>query len=449
MKLNKKAVSLIMVAAMVMGSFSFAADLEDYSYGEGELVVKRSSSVKFDRNKKYRDTSTEPPAVEEPVAPEPEPVPPAVEEPVAPEPEPVPPAVEEPVAPEPEPVPPAVEEPVAPEPEPVPPAVEEPVAPEPEPVPPAVEEPVAPEPEPVPPVLEDQPIDATQKPVTIPEIKLYSQDSPFNQKIAADARVDRNSDLMINSLIDSYNMGDMLVAKDSWTVAAYFADENTPRYDVKITASWAPATVIRDVPIPDFAVPDPGEGHMAIIDQSTGYEYDFWLAEKVNGQWTAGWANKIAYEGDGIYPEGLSCRGSGLALLGGVIWPEELRSGRIDHALVFSYAFPKAGEPVYPATESDGNSYRIDAIPEGARLQLDPDLNLDALGLTSYEKTIARAMQEYGMILCDNGSSGIELEAVNPISASGNSYEGLMPNDPYVYLQKIPVESFRVLELPQ
>ncbi|KDR94617.1 hypothetical protein SAMN02745945_02647 [Peptoclostridium litorale DSM 5388] len=283
----------------------------------------------------------------------------------------------------------------------------------------------------------------------LPKVSLYSNESPFKQLIPEDAKLDPDSDIMMQSMLEAYEKGGFYIAREGWTVAVYFADSNTPRYDVELTAPWAPAKVLKNVPIPDDAVPDSKEGHMSIIDRDSGCEYDFWLSKKENGRWSAAWANAISIDGDGVYPYGYSCRGSGFALLAGVIWPRELKLKRIDHALIFSYPFPKAGGPVEPATESDGNSYREDAIPEGARLQLDPELDLDSLNLTPYEMTIARALQEYGMILGDNGGSGIELEAaIKTVDEEKCPYGEVLPQTDIVYLRNIPIEHFRVLELP-
>ena len=287
------------------------------------------------------------------------------------------------------------------------------------------------------------------KPAKLPYIELYSDSSPFNQKIPGDVEIDPYSDIMLQSLEDAFEEGEFYIAHKEWTVPVYFSDENTPRYDVQLTANWAPARSLRNVPIPDFAQPDPeGDGEMVIIDTSTGCEYDFWQAKKKGDKWVASWANVIPYDGDGIYPKGMSCRGAGFALLAGVIWPQELEKGKIEHALIFSYTFPKSGGPVLPATESDGESDRDDAIPEGARLQLDPDLDLESLNLKPFEKTIAKALQEYGMILGDVGGEGIELEVVHPMSSQDNPYQAILPDDALVYLSNIPIHRFRVLSLP-
>ena len=159
--------------------------------------------------------------------------------------------------------------------------------------------------------------------------------------------------------------------------------------------------------------------------------------------WSASWGNTIRMDGDGVYGDGTSTRASGFGLAG-MIWPEELRAGSIDHALVFAYPYTKAGGPVAPATAADGLSTRLDAIPFGARVQLDPSLNLDALGLTAYEKTVAKALQRYGMILGDSGGA-LSLYAINAKSYAVDPYAGVLPADDYAYLSKLPVDRFRVL----
>ena len=101
-----------------------------------------------------------------------------------------------------------------------------------------------------------------------------------------------------------------------------------------------------------------------------------------------------------------------------------------------------------PATDSDGISTRSDAIPEGALLQLNPDLDLDSLSLAAYEKTIAKALQEYGMLLVDRGGDdGIAVQAVNPISVTSNPYDGILPDLLYPPLTNIPLTQFRVLKM--
>lgn len=297
-------------------------------------------------------------------------------------------------------------------------------------------------------------------------LSLYSADSPFNQKISPNPEIDPNSAILVNGLA---SVGQLILQIKKFAAPVYLADENTPRHDVKLECgpTWElGVSMMKDVPVPDWAEPsfdgEPGDplpsgcgedsdqdNHMFILDLSTRCEYDFWQARKTNGQWLASWGNSIRMDSNGIYPKGFSARGSGFAFLGGVIWPDELQAGRIEHALAFNYPFPKAGGPVAPATDSDGESERVDALPEGALLQLNPDLNLDELNVTPSEKAIARALQEYGMILVDGGGArDVGLQAIDPRSVAGNPYQGILPDEEWVPLPNISLQEFRVMKLP-
>ncbi len=280
-------------------------------------------------------------------------------------------------------------------------------------------------------------------------VKLFADNSPFNTPIPDNPEIDVNSDKMVESLVEDFEAQGFFIALKSFTETVYFVGPETPLHDVVLTASWAPKRKLLNVPIPDYAVADPSvDGSMVIIDTLNGCEYDFWQIRKIYGRWYASWGNALPLNGTGVFEKGYSARGSGFALSAGIMWPHEFKNKEINHALVFTYNFTKIGGPVAPATESDGDTYSESAIPEGALIQLNPDLDLSTLGLTDYEYTIAVALQKYGMYLGDDGG-GIEIEAVNPLSFSGNPYEGLLPDVEWVPLTNIPVSEFRVLKLPE
>lgn len=287
--------------------------------------------------------------------------------------------------------------------------------------------------------------DFSDKPDTLSYYEPFKGSSVFWDSIPASATVDPNSSTMVGSLIDQANQG-FLIAVKEWTITVFYADENTSRTDVKLTAGWAPKSKLLDVPIPDFAEPDPsGDGHMVIIDLAGGCVYDFWEMKYSNG-WKASWGNALPLDGDGIFPQGLSARGSGFELMQGMIWPHELEAGAINHALIFSYDHTKAGGPVAPATESDGTGNDNWCIPEGALVRLNPALDLNSLGLNTYEMTIAICLQKYGMYCADDGG-GISLYAINPLSCKNNPYENIWGDQTYVDLAKIPVDQFQVMSL--
>ena len=253
----------------------------------------------------------------------------------------------------------------------------------------------------------------------LPGGRIFNDSSPLNTPIAADATLHPDSARLVQALVERAAEG-VVLATTEWTYPVFRADATTPRYDVRLTAAWSEFGLLLDMPIPDAAIPDPqDDAHLTVIDLDEGWVYDLWQARQTEDGWEASWGNRIALDSDGIYPLGLSARGSGFSTLLGVIWPHELAAGRIEHALVFSTLPNREGLCVAPATESDGRSDDPLTLPEGSRLRLDPALDLDTLNLTPWERTIARALQEYGMVLVDNVSASITFYAVHPASFGG------------------------------
>ena len=96
---------------------------------------------------------------------------------------------------------------------------------------------------------------------------------------------------------------------------------------------------------------------------------------------------------------------AGYSALGGAITPDEIKNGVIPHALAIGLptSVTKAGA-VWPAVQYDGASTAVGAIPEGARIRLDPTYNIDAnTTLAPWQKVVLRAMQDYGAFVSDQG----------------------------------------------
>jgi len=304
------------------------------------------------------------------------------------------------------------------------------------------------------------------KPDTLPHIGsvgLYSSASPLNQVIAADPEIDPGSATMMAQFATA---GDMVISFKQYSAPIFFADSSTPKVSVALECGsvWEMGvTMFQNVPVPPWSEPandtdgapigtgcaEDGDqdNHMVVLDLDARCEYDFWQMRKTStGGWSASWANSISLDGDGIYDAGLSTRGSGFAFPGGLIWPDELESGQMTHALIFNYTFTRSGGPVLPATDSDGITDGDNAIPEGALLQLDP--SFDVSGLSGYELTIAKGLQKYGMYLADTGGeSGIGLYAIDPKSAETNPFADVFPDVDWPGLPNIPLDRFRVIKM--
>lgn len=279
---------------------------------------------------------------------------------------------------------------------------------------------------------------------------LYSANSIWNKSIPSNPTLDPESGNMIQGLVQSISNHGFVMNLNEWSIPVYRATPETPRTSVTLAADWAPHTTMQGVPIPDFAAPDPlNDGHMVIINADGTCHYDLWQTRRIGKRWVASWGNAIPLDGNGIYEHGLGARAGGFGLLAGLIWPEELAAGEINHALVFATGETREGGPVAPATASDGVNSGNQAIPIGAHLQLDPNFDLESLS-HPFLKTIARALQIYGMYCGDTTGGSVDLYALNPISVRSNPYASSLPNPsaPFPSLAEIPAAAFRVLEMP-
>ena len=204
-----------------------------------------------------------------------------------------------------------------------------------------------------------------EKPALLPDfsdLKLYSNDSPFYQPIEADAEIDPKSARYIETLKKA---APLLLNLKQYSSPVYIAGSSTARYDVELPCGefWEiGVTKLLNVPIPDWAEPGKDtdgsitpeacgedsdqDNNMAVLDLDTRCEYDFWQMRLVNGKWAASWANAISMDSDGVYPAGLSTRGSGFAFLGGLIWPDELKKARSTMPWFLHTLIRKEGDPL-------------------------------------------------------------------------------------------------------
>lgn len=311
-----------------------------------------------------------------------------------------------------------------------------------------------------------------RRPTTLPrfaEVGLWSPGSVWNTPVGPGAAVDPRSEAYVARLVAEAGDGAVL-AYGQYTATVFFADADTTPTDVHLTCGepWELGVdTLRGVRVPPWAVPSrdvdgadnpvpPGgcgedadqDNHMVIVDRASGCVTDLWQARREDGRWVASWGNGLPIDSDGVFERGLSTRGSGFGFLGGVIWPDELASGTIGHALAVAIGGVSDVGPVPPATESDGTSPDPDALPEGARLRLDPGVDLDTLGLTPVERTVAEALQRYGAVIADDASEGVQLYAVNADSTSVFPYRGVLdPDEDYAVLGGLPLDRLEVLRL--
>jgi len=276
--------------------------------------------------------------------------------------------------------------------------------------------------------------------------RLYASTSFWNTPIPAGPAIAPNSAAMITASLSNYAGSANFAPTNDWGKAIAYANAVSRLYTVGCTL-YDCGTVI-NFRIPTYAQPTTGsDHHLIVINPSANSELDMWLAAPA---WSAGSRYVSSSTGWGaLCPQGQHCGAAvaaGYNAFGGVVRPEEIAQGHIDHALFFTTPYTRSGSIACPATHTDGVANDPNALPEGARIQLDPAFNVDAQPWPRYEKVIAHALQTYGAYLGDTGGSisfpgeanvnrGYDAWSLAGVSASSQS------------LASLPWSSFRVLQI--
>src|SRR5207245_2600624 len=214
----------------------------------------------------------------------------------------------------------------------------------------------------------------------------------------------------VATALTTYASGANMANSDAWGKPLAYANAVSRLYAVGCTLYDCAISVAGR--IPRYARPVTGsDHHLIVIDPTTNTELDQWESSynALADAWTAGsrFIGSTSGWGANCSP-GQHCDGAvaaGFAAFGGVVRPEEIAQGHIDHALFLATPYTREIDIACPATNTDGWVSDPNALPEGAQIQLDPSFNVDAQAWPSWEKVIARALQYYGAYLGDTGGS--------------------------------------------
>jgi hypothetical protein len=289
----------------------------------------------------------------------------------------------------------------------------------------------------------------------------FSPTGPWCSQLPNQPALASNSDAVVATLQSDIAENDMTfgVATDTFSAPIYVVDAGTPR------TSWAfdncgnmgslPsefASVLQSVPTPAGMVASMGtNAEVAIYDPAADEDWEFWVALRDGGQWSACWGGSIASvsTNPGFFTYPLGATGGGLPLLAYLIRITELQQGVIAHAIGLQVVTMQSGVYSWPANRTDGASSNTDSLMMGQRLRLDPTFDIGKLP-PGAERTIAKAMQDYGMIVSDvSGAVGIQAEDDRPYMAAHDTmtspYDAFFGGSAGYTLPDIPVGRFQVL----
>lgn len=145
-----------------------------------------------------------------------------------------------------------------------------------------------------------------------------------------------------------------------------------------------------------------GDKHAIVVDRSRCRLYETWNTRVRHGRWRAGSGAVWSLSSNRLRPDGwTSADAAGLPILPGLLRWNEVKAGRVDHAIRFTTDVTSRHH-LWPARHDAGSTDSWAYPPMGARFRL--RASFDAAGFSARARAVITAMKTYGLVLADNGS---------------------------------------------
>ncbi|HLG63439.1 MAG TPA: hypothetical protein VKY19_15985 [Ktedonosporobacter sp.] len=176
-------------------------------------------------------------------------------------------------------------------------------------------------------------------------------------------------------------------------VSFSYSDESDP----------GPYPIPANVPI-EGGAQSTGDRHVIVVDSATCKLYEMFNSfPQSNGSWKADSGAVWNLNSNALRPrKWTSADAAGLPILAGLARYDEVAAGAINHALRFTVSKTQRAF-LWPARHYASSSTNPNLPPMGLRLRLKASVNVAAYPPQS--RVILTALQHYGMIVADNGSS--------------------------------------------
>jgi hypothetical protein len=294
--------------------------------------------------------------------------------------------------------------------------------------------------------------------------RFYAAESFWNTPVAAHAATDPNSTAAISASILPW-ASRFGFSNGAFGIPLAFASAKDKVYTITCAGDVYQCNGQSSFkfPIPSGTrVATGSDHHLSVVytaqDRSpfAGKELDIWEAHynAASDAWTGMGMNLLDLYGPGVcQPTAAQLTASqfcgssvaaGVAALGGLVRPEEIQQGHIDHALAMATPANLAGYVACPATRTDGK-HAPPAIPEGALMQLDPTFDVGAQNWPNWVKIIAVALQRYGAINVDYADVPL-VRGVTDQNAGVASWASVgVPVNQFNNLAMIPWKRLRII----
>jgi hypothetical protein len=186
---------------------------------------------------------------------------------------------------------------------------------------------------------------------------------------------------------------------------------STPR--VRVRFDYADESDRGPYPIPPGVhVEGGGDRHAILLDRDSCRLYELYALRRSGSGWRAGSGAIWSLRSNRLRPAGwTSADAAGLPILPGLVRYDEVAHGAIRHALRFTAPRTRRAY-VWPARHFASDSTDPRLPPMGLRLRL--RASFDTRPFPPQARVVLVALQRYGMLLADNGSSWYVSGAPDP-----------------------------------
>jgi hypothetical protein len=269
---------------------------------------------------------------------------------------------------------------------------------------------------------------------------VFPRDNPWNQRVDR-LPVLRNSDAIVRSIgaTDTMHADFGSGLWDGGPIGIPFVTVGGSQRKVPVSFEYADESDRGPYPIPPGAPIEggrnaDGDRHVIVVDRKRCRLYEVFAAYPRGSSWTAGSGAIWNLRSNRLRPRGwTSADAAGLPILPGLARYDEVKRGRIDHALRFTTDRTRRAF-IYPARHfaSDLTDPNLPAMGQRVRLRRDYDISR----FPRQARIVLTALKRYGMILADNGS---------PWYLSG-APDSRWSNDQLHTLGRVPGSAFEVVD---
>jgi hypothetical protein len=243
-----------------------------------------------------------------------------------------------------------------------------------------------------------------------PKCRIFPKDNAWNQRVDG-LPVAARSDAMVRAIGASDNMhADFGSGRyNGATIGIPYTTVSRRQRRVPVSFEYADESDRGRYPIPARVPIEGGSGssgdrHVIVVDRDRCRLYELFAAYPRSGarSWRAGSGAVWSLGSNRLRPAGwTSADAAGLPILPGLARYDEVKRGRIDHALRFTVQRTRRAY-VYPARHFASSLTDPDLPAMGQRFRL--RAGFDTSGYGPQSRVILAALKRYGMIVADNGS---------------------------------------------